>query len=306
MSRRRKHSPSRAAFRRVRRHGVELILARPFERFPWLVHGFTLRRGSSGDFNLGFGSKFPATEVRANRALLLEALSAHSIELIALRQIHSAMIHALDGPPAQPLTGDALMTRRRGLLLAVQVADCLPILLVDRQRRVVAAVHAGWRGTLARIAEKAVGRMRAEFGTKPQDILVAIGPGIHACCYEVGEEVITGYESQFRYAADLLAPAREIATRAARRGGWNPPLDPIARKIPLAPGHDRPRERKAHLDLVKANRRQLVDAGISGRRIFAHPDCTACKPERYFSYRKEGPTGRMMGVIGIRDPVLQG
>ena len=285
MNKRGRHSPSRASFRRVRRQGVELILARPLERFPWLVHGFSTRRGPSGDFNLGFGAKFPADEVRANRARLLEALgTGRGMQLVALRQIHSALIHTLDGPPAQSPTGDALMTHRPGLLLAVQVADCLPILVVDRRLRVVAAVHAGWRGALARIVEKTVGRMRAEFGTKPEDILVAIGQGIHACCYEVGEEVSTEYESQFRYAADLLAPVRELPFS----------VNPAARA-----------ERKARLDLVEANRRQFVDAGVSARHIFAHPDCTACQPARYFSYRKEGPTGRMMGMIGIRNLVLQ-
>lgn len=292
--------PSRAKsfFHLVRPQGVELIRARALEKIPWLVHAFTTRRGPVGELNLGFSARFPPDQVRASRARLRAALRADSMRIVVLRQIHSAIVHAIDGPPAAMRIGDALMTARPSLLLAVQTADCLPILIVDLRERVVAAVHAGWRGTLARIAEKTVGEMRAAFGTKPADLLAAIGPGIHACCYEVGEEVLAEYQSQFSYAGQLFRPAQETPTRAAL---WTPPLDPIARQLPPPPGHAPLDTSKAFLDLVAANRRQLLEAGVPGRRILAHPDCTACDTRRYFSYRKEGPTGRMMGVIGRRE-----
>ena len=96
------------------------------------------------------------------------------------------------------------MTDEPGLLLGIQTADCIPVLVADRRRRAVAAFHAGWRGTVKRIVENGIGRMRMEFGSRPEDLLAAIGPGILACCYAVGEEVLSEFESQFSYGTDLF------------------------------------------------------------------------------------------------------
>ena len=103
-----------------------------------------------------------------------------------------------------PLEADGLMTDEPGLLLGVQTADCIPVLVADRKRRAVAAFHAGWRGTVKRIVETGVGRMRLEFGSRPEDLIAAIGPGIGPCCYAVGEEVLSEFESQFAYARELF------------------------------------------------------------------------------------------------------
>ena len=133
--------------------------------------------------------------------------------------------------------------------------------------------------------------MRRCFGTLPRNIKAAIGPGIHACCYAVGPEVRQQFESQFAYADDLFRETKES--------------DPVREKYPLlfltarAPGHSE-LPTKIFLDLVEANRRQLIDAGISPRNISASPLCTACRPDLLFSYRAEkGVTGRMMGAAGI-------
>jgi len=135
--------------------------------------------------------------------------------------------------------------------------------------------------------------MRRWFGTLPENVKAAIGPGIHACCYDVGPEVRQQFESQFAYAADLFHETKES--------------DPVREKYPLlfltarAPGHSE-LPTKIFLDLVEANRRQLIDAGVSPRNISASPLCTACRPDLLFSYRAEvGVTGRMMGVAGIED-----
>ncbi len=96
------------------------------------------------------------------------------------------------------------MTDEPGLLLAIQTADCIPVLVADRKRRAVAAFHAGWRGTVKRIVEIGIGRMRLAFGSRPEDLVAAIGPGIGACCYAVGEEVLSEFESQFAYARALF------------------------------------------------------------------------------------------------------
>src|SRR5207245_6865585 len=125
------------------------------------------------------------------------ALGASDLQLISLKQIHSAVIHLFNAAPHQPCKGDASATNRPGLLLAVQTADCVPILLVDPKNRAVAAVHAGWRGTLARIVEKAIGRMQMQFGSQSADLLAAIGPAISGCCYEVGTEVAAAFSGQF-------------------------------------------------------------------------------------------------------------
>jgi len=190
--------------------------------------------------------------------------------------------------------GDGLVTDHPGLLLAMRTADCLPLLLVDRKRRAVAALHAGWRGTLRRVAEKGVGEMRRWFGSRPEDLEAAIGPGIHACCYEVGEDVREQFCSQFAYGEELFTEVKDT--------------DPIHERYPLlflvarAPGHIEPfLPVKIRLDLVEANRRQLLAAGMRARRISASELCTACRTDLLFSHRAEkGATGRMMAVVGIR------
>jgi len=212
--------------------------------------------------------------------------------LVTLLQIHSDLIHCVNDLPKEPLVGDGLITRMPGILLGIQTADCLPIVLVDTKQRAVGVFHAGWRGTVKRIVEKGVGEMRRWLGTLPKNVKAAIGPGIHSCCYDVGPEVRQQFESQFAYAEDLFREIKES--------------DPVREKYPLlfltarAPGHSE-LPTKIFLDLVEANRRQLIDAGVSSKNISASPLCTACRPDLLFSYRAEkGVTGRMMAVAGIR------
>jgi polyphenol oxidase len=206
--------------------------------------------------------------------------------------IHRVDRMRVDRIPEQPLAGDGMVTDTPGLLLAVQTADCLPIIVADRKRRAVGVFHAGWRGTVKRIVEKGVGEMRKHFGSDPRDMVVAIGPGVQGCCYEVGEEVRTGFEAQFAYAGSLFREVKES--------------DPVREKYPLlfltarAPGHSE-WPVKLFLDLVEANRRQLLDAGVPAKNIDTMAPCTACHTELLFSFRGEkGVTGRMMGAAGIR------
>jgi hypothetical protein len=167
----------------------------------------------------------------------------------------------------------------------------------------VAAFHAGWRGTLARIVERGVGTMRLEFGSKPKDLVAAIGPAIAACCFAVGEEVQHEFESQFAYAPTLFS---EVYDR-----------DPIKLKYPMlfltqrAPGHS-DLGPQIHLDLHEANRRQLLDAGLRAKAISVLGECTACTRlmdgrRKFFSHRAEhGYTGRMMGVVGVKEAMVSG
>lgn len=272
---------------------------------PWLAHGFSTRTGGNttvyrpdekaGELNLGFTASDARETVLANRRLLLQAVTGKPLPLVTLKQIHSSLIRRVgkgDAGEEARLKGDGMVTGERGVILGIQTADCIPVLAADRKKRVVAAFHAGWRGTLKRIVESGIGRMRAEFGSRPEDIIAAIGPGIGQCCYAVGEEVREEFESQFPYAAELF---REVYSS-----------DPVREKYPLlfltarAPGHS-DLGPKLHLDLVEANRRQLLDAGVLPESIFVQGDCTSCRADRYFSHRAEhGFTGRSLSVIGVR------
>lgn len=291
---------------------LTIVRAEHLDTLPWLVHGFSTRMGGSsraygrGDLNLGLTKDDARSVVTRNRAAFLRELGAVTHQrhgsrkvgtslwpLITLRQIHSDVIRRVDSIPEEPLSGDGLITATPGLLLAIQTADCLPVILVDAKRHVVGVFHAGWRGTVKRIVEKGVGELHRCFGSRPRDLKAAIGPGIQGCCYEVGEEVRVKFESQFEYGASLFREVKES--------------DPVREKYPLlflsarAPGHsDLPK--KIFLDLVEANRQQLLAAGVSAKSIEASSQCTNCHPELLFSYRAEkGKTGRMMGVAGIRE-----
>lgn len=287
-------------------NGVELLAAPQWREIDWLWHGFSTRRGGGssayaaserkGELNLGFTEDDDRETVARNRQLLAEAVTGDpAIPLITVKQIHSNLVIQAGVDHAgrrQTQKADGLITDAPGVLLAVMTADCLPVLVADRRRRAVGAFHAGWRGTVKRIVECGVGRMRMEFGSRPEDLAAAIGPGIGACCYAVGEEVQAAFESQFAY-------ARELFTEV-----YDP--DSVRMKYPMlflnqrAPGHAAPMM-SLHLDLVEANRRQLIEAGLKPERIQCVGGCTNCQRDRFFSYRAErGRTGRMMAAIGIR------
>jgi polyphenol oxidase len=278
-----------------RSRGLQILQLAPLREFPWLVHGFSTRLGGVSQLegqpvlNLGFMEWDTRENVTENRRLLQAALGAENLTLAPLKQIHSDAIHLFSAAPAKPCKGDASATNRPGLLLGLQTADCVPILLVDPKKRAIAAIHAGWKGTLARIAEKAVGRMRLEFGSKPANLRAAIGPSIGACCYEVGAEFVTKFSAQFADASEYFDEPRT---------GDEP--NPLQWLNMAPPGHQPP-PRNVHLDLPKANRAQLLAAGLRPQNIFRSGLCTACHTDFFFSHRREdGHTGRLMSVIGIR------
>ncbi len=319
---------------RVAANGVHWLPVPGWEKLPWLWAGFSTRKGGAsqaycaegapGELNLGFTPDDSRETVTRNRRLLAEAVTGSAeAPLVALRQFHSNLVVAVsnadsvrerprktgapgdgsmslgwkagapgDGSMSLGRKADGLMTAVTGLLLGIQVADCIPVLVADRKRRAVAAFHAGWRGTVKRIVELGIGRMRLEFGSRPEDLVAAIGPGVGACCYSVGDEVYSSFESQFIYAHELF---REVFDS-----------DPVRTRYPMlfltqrAPGHSDIGPR-LHLDLVEANRRQLLDAGLKPGAIKLVGGCTSCQTELFFSHRAaQGRAGRMMGVIGIR------
>ena len=238
-----------------------------------------------------------AKSVERNRSLFVEAVGAVSHgerrwPLLAVKQIHSAVIHRASVASMETPSGDGLVTNISALALAITTADCVPVLVADLKRRAVGAFHAGWRGTLARIVEKGVGEMRRHFGSLPRDLLAAIGPCIRRCCYAIGPEVRAQFESQFAYADDLLEEVFDWEAIHVRY--------PMLFLNQRAPGHG-DLSPQTHLDLVEANKRQLEDAGLREQQISVVGGCTACDTTRFFSHRAEvGETGRMMAVIGIR------
>ncbi len=275
--------------------GIQILELAPFKKFPWLVHGFSTRDGgasvpTSGEhvLNLGFTDWDNREAVLKNRQTFQSAIGANDFTLVPLRQFHSSIARHFATPPGESCKGDASFTNTPGLLLGVQTADCVPILLVDPNKHAVAAIHAGWRGTLARIAQKTVGEMRMRFGSKPADILAALGPAVGGCCYEVGTELVTEFTSQF---ADAEEYFDELRT------GEEP--NPLQWLNMMPPGHQPP-PKNVRLDLRKANRAQLLAAGLRDANIFVSNLCTACHTDLLFSYRKEAAqSGRLLSVIGL-------
>ena len=233
----------------------EMLLCGPLaER--GVLHGFTMRVG-------GFGERERSEEDR--RAL--EATLGLA-RLAWMKQVHGKTVLALAGEGAPPPEADGLVTGSRGAGLAVQTADCVPLLLWAERRNVAAAVHAGWRGTLAGIASEAVRELRDSWACAPEEIHVALGPAIGLCCFEVGDEVVDAFSASGR---DV-----DAITHPGRRG-------------------------RRHLDLVAENRAQLQREGVSEERVYASARCTVCENERFYSYRKEGSgVGRILGVIAPR------
>jgi polyphenol oxidase len=275
--------------------GLQVLQLAPFAELPWLVHGFSTRHGGVSTrvakkvLNLGLLGWDTKENVLENRRRLQASVGAKDLTLVVMSQIHSDIIQPFCAATSPACKGDASITGQPGLLLGTQTADCLPILLADPKKRVVAAIHAGWKGTLARILQKTVGRMQYEFASKPEDILAAIGPSIGPCCYEVGAEFVTKFSAQF-------ADAHEYFDEALTGDEPNP-LQWLNR---YPPGHQ-PLPKNVHLDLRKANRSQLLTAGLRAKNIFSSELCTGCHTDLFFSYREEGTqSGRMLSVIGIR------
>jgi polyphenol oxidase len=203
---------------------------------PWLRHGFGTRQPSqwlAGD------------------------------TLTTVRQIHSNRIVVANGNSGFMGEGDALITAHPGTLLSVRTADCLPILIADVRNRAVAAIHAGWRGTVSEIAAKTVRAMEREYGSRREDLRAVIGPGIGPCCFEVGPEVGVKFGTLFPERDNLYL--------------------------------------RAHIDLVEANYRQLIGEGISSQDVDVARLCTCCGVDQFHSFRRDREAaGRMTSAIGIQ------
>ncbi|HEV3470963.1 MAG TPA: peptidoglycan editing factor PgeF [Pyrinomonadaceae bacterium] len=255
--------------------GVRALVCGPLEA-EGFANAFSTRAGGvspfpSGSLNLAGFDEDARQNILENRRRFFGVLGGRW-EFSGCWQVHGAEVRVVRGRPdarSESDRCDALATREPGILLGVKTADCVPVLLGDARTGACAAVHAGWRGTLQEIVGRALSKMREEFGTRAEDVRAALGPAALACCYEVGSEVVEAFRAKFADADSLFTPTRA--------------------------GH-------ARVDLHRANLEQLVAAGVPARRIHAAPLCTICRPDLFFSYRRDkklhGRTGRHLSVIG--------
>lgn len=250
-----------------------------WEHLPGLVHGFSGRaggvsRGPFAELNLSFRVGDDSEAVQENWRRMHAATGA-AVRFTRMRQVHGAAVVALDAEPPEAPEADALVTGASGLALSVLTADCVPILLVAPRPRAIAAVHAGWRGTLAGVVERTVAALRDELHVPPQTLYAALGPAIGGCCYEVEASIVDALEARWGTIA-----------HAVRR------ISPVASDEPA----------KAHLDLRRANATLLERVGVPLAHIVTIGPCTSCAAREFFSYRAaNGTTGRQLSFIAWHD-----
>ena len=257
---------------------ISYLVCEPLEQAGF-TNAFSTRGGGVSAFasealNLAYFKGDTKESVDENRRRFLKALGAEGRPVITARQTHSTDRCFIERPEQargpQP-DCDAMTTKLTGVLLAIQTADCLPVLIADRASGAMAAIHAGWRGTAGRITERTVADLMQAHGANIRNCIAALGPTACAECYEVGEDVIERYKKEFRYWRNLFVDFKE--------GG------------------------KAHLDIRAANIQQLAFCGFTEDRIHVAEYCTMHQNDLFFSYRREGrgqpsSVGRLLSVIG--------
>jgi polyphenol oxidase len=230
-----------------------------------IKHFVSERTAAAGEFTLSFSSSPDKDFIRSNRATLAGSLGIAPENLVMPSQVHKTRIVNVTSRTTKDelMETDALITKEKGICVAVMSADCVPILVYDRANHVCAAVHSGWKGTVARILEKTLNMMSMEFGTYGKDVVAGIGPSASQASYEVGEEVITAVKAAFPKANDLM----------------------------VYKAND-----KAMLNLWDANKTQLVEFGVPEAQIEVSNLCTILNNNYFFSARK-GDSGRFAAGI---------
>jgi polyphenol oxidase len=241
------------------------------------MHAFSTRLGGVSkppyaSLNLGLGSGDERVRVHENRARFAQAVDFNPHDLVALRQVHGnrviVLTEATDPQLVRGMPGDGLITDRPHLPLAVITADCFPVVLVAPSRPAVGIVHSGRKGTAVQVIPMAIALLCQAFHLQPEAVFAAIGPGIGGCCYEVDDASAQSFQTQFA------------------------PDDAVYR--PSRPGH-------FYLDLQQAILLQLRAAGVPSAHVWYADLCTACHPQWFYSYRREGPrSGRMMTVVTLQ------
>lgn len=256
-----------------------------FSKIPkGFIHGISTRYGgiSHGFFdsmNLGLHVQDEKEAVVANRSLFCKALGVDQKSIVTCQQVHGAEIvkvtREMAGSGSEDFSNtvqgaDALVTNEPGIPLMLFFADCTPILLVDPVKKVIGLAHGGWKGTVASIGAKTVQKMKLEYGSRPEDMVAAIGPAIGPCCYEVGVEVAEQFIQRFSSIKNRILTSKTNG--------------------------------RYQLNLWEANRLQLQGAGLLGDSIDMAGVCTCCNNRQFFSYRAEnGKCGRIAALLCIKE-----
>ena len=238
-----------------------------FNRTPEILAAQSKRHGGDSvhpyySLNLGLSTGDEVVHVLNNRNKFFSGLGIEEKNVATSGQIHGKEILVTD--KAGRFSGyDAIITNKKNLFVAVSIADCCPVLIYDRKNQAVAAIHAGWRGTVSKIVSETLTSMKENFGTEAQNIMAYIGTCISEKSFEVGEEVATQFDPEFI--------------------------------------SDTANSEKYYINLKAANLKQLLDFGVDKEEIEISPYCTILNNDEYFSYRKEGKeSGRMLAIIGTK------
>jgi len=251
------------------KNGIPYFEIPEMAKIGWVKHGFLTRKGGGSSppydsLNLIEDNGDRIERVSKNRSLIAEAFGLDSKHLILLNQIHQDRILILREPFStlpSPLEYDSLITNSPNIFLGILTADCLPIFVVDQEKRAIAAIHAGRQGTALHITTKVLKKTKQEFGCLPEDLLIGLGPSIGPCCYEIDEKV--------------FQPEWEAFSVSRGGGKWM-------------------------VDLANINIAQMKKEGIDEEQIWRVDLCTSCHHDLFFSYRKEAQTGRQLSFIGIK------
>jgi YfiH family protein len=236
----------------------------------WLRHGFLGRKGGGSSppydtLNMSENNGDLNEHVFGNKKLVAKTFGFDLDHLILLHQVHQDQVLLVKGPELSLpslLEYDAQMTDASNVFLGILTADCVPIFVADQKKKAIAAIHAGRQGTALHITTQVLQKMKKEFGSLSEDLLIALGPSIGFCCYEIDERV------------------------------FSPEWEPFS--IPVADG-------KWMVDLVRINIAEIEKEGIKEEQIFWIDLCTSCHRDLFFSNRKEGKTGRQLSFIGIAE-----
>ena len=261
-----------------KKHSIQYYESSFLSGCDFLTHAFCTRLGGASDedyasLNMSFKEGDLESTVLQNWNYLAVAFGIPLDQFITLNQVHGDDIFVIKPygeylPTDGVLNYDAIVTNRRNLAICIKTADCVPVFIVDRAKKIIAAVHAGWRGTALEISAKVIRLLYEKYGSSPWDILAAIGPAIGPCCFELDEETAYAFRSQKDH-KDFLFPGE----------GLN----------------------KCMVDLPEANRRQIMNCGIPEGNIDVSNLCTSCRQDLFFSYRGSGGiTGRQINFMMIK------
>jgi YfiH family protein len=261
------NTDTKKSYKEVDRGNVQYLTIPAIEEMTGVSHAFTMRKR-------GLGARTNGIKQASDWHPVAEAFGIKPGRVITVNQVHGENIVRIDAQglidgkiDPRTVEADAMTTNAPGIAIGIETADCVPILLFDPATPAVAAVHAGWRSTVKKIVQKAVNRMRDEFGSDPSKMIAAIGPAIGPECYEVDEPVMASVRNAFSFWKDIAKPKGDDR--------WN-------------------------LDLVTANKLELTQIGLAEGNVHALGLCTSCRRDLFYSFRVEGRTGRMLSVIMIK------